>query len=662
MFDPALQTVPQLLAWRVRESPHATACCERTAAGAWQAYTWQQVAAQVSAVAAGLIGLGISPPRGAERAAIVAVLGRTSYTWWVIELATYHCGGVVAGLDPRLPQDRVHELLERLRPALVLTDDEPLACRLETAGAWRRATPRWLPPTAGRRWFALISSHPAPGRGQRADDRTVDGPHAALALGAGAHGTEHARLLADPAHAAADAQFDTASDACDTESQPLVPPPPPLPHAPATLLFTSGTSGPPKCLLFRHEQLLLACRSICEAVPDLGPDDATLCWLPLAHLFQRVMNLVAVAVGGSISFEPEPAQIMQSLREVEPTIFIGVPKFYERVHAACQERLAAAPWWRRWLVCWALARHAGRFRRPRRRGVGRLIDDWLDARVLSRLRHTMGRRLRFAITGSAPAPVWLLEFFERIGVLVLEAYGISENTVPLAANRPGAFCLGSVGQPMPGNELRISPDGEVQVRGGGVCSGYLNLPDLEPALTLPLPFTRDGFFRTGDRGRFDVHGYLHLEGRLNELVKVSTGRWLSPARMEQRYLTSPYIEQVVVFADARQPPVALIYPGPAARRRALSSAQGQPDPDGLRRLIAAELARLETGLEAHERLAGFALLEEPLSVAAGELTPLFKPRRAEIARRRAALLEKLGYAPLVSEAAAAAPAQEGTVR
>lgn len=657
MFDAWCQTVPELLIWRARQSAQAVACHERTSTGAWQAYTWQELAHQVALTAAGLASLGLKPQRAPQSQAVVAVLGRTCYTWWVIELATYHCGGVLAGLDPRLPHDQALALLDRIRPALVLTDDEHLACRLEARHACERSTPRWLPHTAGRPWFALRLAHAvhkqggplSAGRGLRQPEIELGGacspadepPRPRKTIEAAA-ATPAAAPVAHDAPSAS--QVDTAGDGCDTESEPLVPAPRPAPHSPATLLFTSGTSGPPKCLLYRQEQLLLACRSICQAFPELGPSDSTLCWLPLAHLFQRVMNLVAIAVGGSIYFEPEPAQIMRSLREAEPTIFIGVPKFYERLHAGFEERLARATWWQRRLVRWALLRHAGRFRRPARRKPGGMVDRWLDRHLLAPVREAMGRRLRFAITGSAPMPLWLLEFFEQVGILVLEAYGISENTVPLAANRPGAFCFGSVGKPLPGNDVRISAEGEVQVRGGGVCGGYLSGPGAE-GMPSPPPFTPDGYFRTGDCGRMDEHGYLYLQGRLNELVKISSGCWLSPTRIEQRYLSSPYLEQVVVFADGRQPPVALIYPSQAAREQ-LQHAEAQDQAaasERLRALVQAELTRLDPDLPPHERIARFALLERPLSVAAGELTLLFKPRRAEIARRHAGLLAELGY-------------------
>ncbi|MCL6502553.1 MAG: AMP-binding protein [Pirellulales bacterium] len=659
MVDSLCQTVPELLAWRARQSPHAPACHERETSGAWRSYTWEELASQVALSAAGMAELGLHGRRETLRRPVVAVAGRTSYTWWVIELAAYHCGCVVAGIDPRLPHDEILKLLRGLCPLAVFTDDERLRDTLDLHFAYHRLAPRWLPRTGSRAWLVLHAGNGRPwSHAAGADAREIlsDDGTSGADWQLGDTVPQAAPPAANVPTASCLTACDTTAEACDTEPQPLIPPPIPTPQSPATLLFTSGTSGPPKALLFRHEQLLLACRSIAQAFPDLGPDDTTLCWLPMAHLFQRVMNLLAVSVGGSVYFEPETAQIARSVHEVEPTIFIGVPKFYERLHAAFEQRMASAPWWQRRLVSWALARHAGRFRRAARRGPGGWIDRWLDRHALAPVRNALGRRLRFAITGSAPTPLWLLEFFEQLGILLLEAYGISENSVPLAANRPDAFCFGSVGLPLAGNEIRISAEGEVQVRGGGMCAGYVHMPALQPAQPPQMPVTPDGFLCTGDCGWFDEQGFLHLQGRLNELVKISTGRWLSPARMEQRYLTSPYIEQVVVFADGREPPVALIYPSQAARERAQQAAgHGQTAAaDALRSLISAELERLEADLAAHERVARFALLDEPLSVAAGELTLLFKPRRAEIARRHAVRLAELGFVPKVREACASA--------
>src|SRR5436190_9935732 len=238
----------------------------------------------------------------------------------------------------------------------------------------------------------------------------------------------------------------------------------------------------------------------------------------------------------------------------------------------------------------------------------------------------MGGSIQLLISGSAAAPIWVLEFFDAIGMPILEAYGVTENAVPVAANTPAQRRLGSVGRPLPPNVVRISDEGEVLVKGPAVFSGYLD--DSSTAR-----FTADGYYCTGDVGYLDPEGYLFLTGRATDVIKTSTGRRISPAAIEDHYRQSRYIDQIFVIGNDRPYLVALV----AVNRSAVEAHPATPVHD----LLKVELDHLGHGLGQHERVRAFALLDQPPSVESGELTTTLKPRRARIESRHRETIDRL---------------------
>jgi len=422
---------------------------------------------------------------------------------------------------------------------------------------------------------------------------------------------------------------------------------------PATLIYTSGTTGWPKGIEYTHRQLLVARNAMLEAFPYLREGDRVLCWLPMAPLFQRMMNLVAIACGATTYFVEDPRTIVDRLREVEPRVFIGVPRFYEKLHERIQKSIADQSPWRRRVARAALAAGAERARlhqagkEPSIRF--RLKHAILDRLVLRRIRRVMGRNLEFMVTGSAPSPLWLLEFFHTVGLLLLEAYGLSENTVPMAANRPDSYRLGSVGRPFSANEIRFAADGEILVKGPGLFRGYYG--EGGPGDR----FTPEGFYRTGDCGRLDEDGFLFLTGRTSDMIKTSTGRRISPAQTEAAHRQCPFLDNLVVVGNGRKHLAALVTLNCLAleaefQRRGLPA---PPREELWRSRLAESLIR--RGLEIcgqdlapHEQIRAFAILPEPLSVANGELTATLKPRRHQIEARYRDLIDRL-YAAEVQD-------------
>lgn len=390
---------------------------------------------------------------------------------------------------------------------------------------------------------------------------------------------------------------------------------------PAIVTFSSGTTGTPKPIAYTHAQVRVAVHAILEAFPDIGPGSRLACWLPLANLFQRVIDFCAMARGASSHVVEDPREIVQHLPAIAPHVFIGVPRFFEKVQAGVDARMRSA------VARWAL-------QRARRRATGegngvleRIGFALADRLVLRRVRRVFGGSVRYLISGSAPMPGWLLEWYDAVGLPVYEAYGVSEDIVPVAMNRPGGRRAGSVGRPLPQNEVRLAPDGEVRVRGAGVFTGYLGQPDG------PRP-DAEGFWATGDLGALAADGYLRLTGRKSDAFKTPAGRWIVPAEIEARLRRTPYVEYAVVVRAGAGVPVAVLNVDPAQLGGAVPAER-----------IAADASATLGDLPAFARPAGFVVVTEPFSIAAGDLTTNLKPRRAAIAARLGREIERAAALP-----------------
>jgi len=596
--ETAADTVTGILKARAERTPEAEGCHRRDRPGHWSAIAWGSLWQEVRTMAAGLRRLGL------RRGEPLAIHARTSYRWQVAEMAGLAAGATIVGIDPHAGPNHVEHVLRHSQAVGLLADDPSRAESLWEATRTRlrfAVSLGGLPSDADRAkwhaWQELLDRPPSP----------------------------------------------------DDSALPAV-----QPEDPATLIYTSGTTGPPKAIPYNHRQLVAACRAIAGAFPQIGPDDSMLCWLPMAHLFQRMMNLVAISRGTRIYFLEEPRDVMTAIQEVRPSVFIAVPRFYERLHEGIRSRLAQMP--RPWCGLVEAALRAADARARCRRSGQRvpLRLRWAHAlaelAVLGRLRRVMGGRIKFMITGSAPTPPWLLEFFHSLGLLVLEAYGVSENTVPMACNRPEGFRFGSVGRPFAENEIRLADDGEVLVRGPGLFAGYYR--DQRQAAR----FTPDGFYHTGDVGRLDADGFLYLTGRKAEIIKTSTGRRIAPAQVEAVYARSPCVNQIVVVGNGRKYLVGLVVPRPSEIDRQLAARPDKPPATGetiaraseVRELLAAQFEALGRELAPHERILDFAVLPEPLSVERGEMTPTLKVCRDRVSATYADLIDDLYAEPPIA--------------
>ncbi len=398
---------------------------------------------------------------------------------------------------------------------------------------------------------------------------------------------------------------------------------------PATLIYTSGTTGEPKGILYSHGQLALACESIITALPKSRPDARFICWLPLSNLFQRVMNLCGIASGASIYLVADPLKVLDYVGEIEPDMFIGVPRFYEKLALGIKAKLATQTGVKGFIADRALSvgqRYATSKRNGSSPGFALELSHRLaDKLVLSKLRKLLGNRLQYLISGSAPIPLWILEMFHSIGWPVLEAYGLSENIIPLAMNTPSAYRFGTVGKVMAQNAVRLATDGEVLVRGPGLFNGYFG--DAHSFARV----SENGFYRTGDFGQFDSDGFLKLTGRKSEIIKTTAGRRIALPPIESVLRELPWVDHAVVFGSGRKCLVALL---------TLANHDSSPGVD-VTKLQRELVVHIGNKLSRHDQPAAALLIKHTFTVDGSELTPNLKLKRADIERKYGPLVDPL---------------------
>ncbi|MGA9860373.1 MAG: long-chain fatty acid--CoA ligase, partial [Solirubrobacteraceae bacterium] len=414
----------------------------------------------------------------------------------------------------------------------------------------------------------------------------------------------------------------------------------------ATLVYTSGTTGPPKGCMLTHANMLETARMYVE---ELGIDDSHMLYqfLPLAHVMARVAQAVVIRAGAGICFwGGDASKIIEELAELQPTHFPAVPRVYEKIYGAVLGKMQDGSAAQRTLFEWAVRRGAharaqARSGRPLR-GVGALPYRLADQLVLSKVRGVFGERLELALVGAAAVAPELLEFFDACGVLVLEGYGMTESCSVATLNTAAAVRFGTVGRPLPGTEVSVAPDGEILIRGPQVFRGYYH----DPAATEEA-LTADGWLRSGDLGTISDDGFVAITGRKKDLIITSSGKNVTPVNIESQLRDTRYITEAVVFGDGRPYLVAMVTldrdeSAKLARRLGITgdSTMLAVDPrvrDEIQRdvdAVNAKLARIE-------QIKRFAILDHDLSQAGGELTPTLKVKRAVVYDKYAGLFSDL---------------------
>ena len=554
----------------------------------WKTITAAQFRDQVRSVAKGLIAEGLQP---GDR---IAILSRTRYEWTVADYAIWYAGCVTVPIYETSSPEQVE---------WIISDAHVVATFFEA----QRTTLAFTPIAA-------------------------QVPHMTRSY---VFGDDALAELANKGASISDSDLESRRSAAG-------------PNDPATLIYTSGTTGRPKGCIVTHGNLIAEVDTLVKAVPEVFdvPDASTLIFLPLAHVFGRLIQVAMLRGEVTIGHCPNPASLLKDLGTFQPTFLLAVPRVFEKVfngsaakaHEASPikgkifDRAAATA------IAYSEALDHGHVSK------GLAIKHGLfDKLVYSKLRHAMGGRVTHAISGGAALGSRLGHFYRGIGLIILEGYGLTETTAGSTLNLPSALKIGSVGRPLPGTGVRIESDGEVLLKGPHVFAGYWNN---EAATSEAM--TTDGWFRTGDIGELDGEGYLRITGRKKELIVTAGGKNVAPAVLEDRLRANPIISQCVVVGDNKPYIGALITLDPDALPQILAANNIESAPMSqlienadVRGLVQKAVNAANEAVSNSEAIKRFVILPEDLTIDNGYLTPKMSIRRHLIVQDFASDIEGL---------------------
>ncbi len=575
-------SVAQMFLDRVAATPQAEAFRYPRGDG-WESVTWQQVAHRVRRIAAGLISLGIAPE---DR---VALVSSTRYEWVLVDLGVLCAGAATTTVYPKTNAGDVAYMVANSGSRVVVAEDQSQVDKLiEHRAALPNVQKVVIIDGAGDGdWVITLDELEQRGK----------------------------QLLAD---------FPSVVDDRVHEIRP---------EQLASLIYTSGTTGRPKGVRLPHAAWTYTAAAI-DAANIFRPDDLYYLWLPLAHSFGKVLLAAPLLIGCATAIDGRVEKITENLPVVRPTVMGAVPRIFEKTHARIEGMIAEQGALKKRIFDWAIgvglqiseARQTGR--KP---SLAISLQHRLaDRLVFSTIRARFGGRLRFFISGSAALDRNVAQWFDAVGMTVLEGYGLTETSAASFLNRPSAYRLGTVGWPFPATEVKIADDGEILLRGPGVMSGYHDLPDATAEA-----LDQDGWFHTGDIGEIEPDGYLRITDRKKDMFKTSQGKYVAPATITAMFnRICPYAGEFVVYGEGRPYCTALV----SLDREAITA---WADEHGLAGKSFAEIARhpkthdlidgyidaLNKELNPWEQIKKFAIIDRELSIEAGDLTPSMKLRR-----------------------------------
>ncbi|HQU91230.1 MAG TPA: long-chain fatty acid--CoA ligase [Pyrinomonadaceae bacterium] len=414
----------------------------------------------------------------------------------------------------------------------------------------------------------------------------------------------------------------------------------------ATLIYTSGTTGEPKGVMLSHTNIISNVID-CGEKYSFSDRDTPLSVLPLSHIFERSAMYLYFFNGMSVHYAESVEKVPDNLREVRPTIFIGVPRIFEKVYSKAKLKAAQSGGLTEKIFDWAIE-VAKTFALKNERGESiplglKLKHALADRLVYSKLRDFFGGRLRYCITGGAALPDEIYLIFTGAGISIMQGYGLTETSPVITSNNPIDMKLGTVGKPIRNVKVRIASDGEIEASGPGVMLGYYKKEQATRDA-----FTDDGWFRTGDIGEIDDEGFLKITDRKKELFKTSGGKYIAPSPIEQMIRSSRFVNQVVLIGNERKFASALIVPNfemldSYAKHKGLkqmSPAEYCSDPKIID-LFERQVAGVTQGLAKYETVKKIALLENELSVDGGELTPTMKMKRRVIDTKYKHIIDRI---------------------
>ncbi|MBI2554078.1 MAG: long-chain fatty acid--CoA ligase [Candidatus Rokubacteria bacterium] len=567
-------------------------------AGTWETLTWRQVGETVREVALGLLALG------RQKGEAVALLSTSRAEWVQADFAIFSAGCMTIPVYPSYtPEQLAYIVNDSGAKTLIVEDPAQLAKALEVRGKMDSLDQ-----------IVVIQGY----AGQERSVHTWD---------------ELRRMGRDNAERLKSVLADRVAST--------------RPEDVASIVYTSGTTGPPKGVVQTHANHVGSLNSVAQII-KIGSGDVHLLFLPLAHSFARMESFIGIHRGLTTAFAENLDKVGDNLKETRPHFICSVPRVFEKVYAKILAGVEAGSPVKKKIFHWAL-------------GVGRQVSQLQQARkpipgglafkhkiahklVFSKLHHALGGRLRFAVSGGAPLSREIAEFFHAAGILILEGYGLTETCPVLTFNREDHFKFGSVGPAIPGVELKIASDGEILGRGSNIATrGYFKKPEATAEV-----FEPSGWFHTGDIGKIDAEGFLFITDRKKDLIVTAGGMNIAPQNVENLLKGDPFISQVMVYGDRRPYPVALITLNPEELAK-LAKGQGilTTDPASLVKhpKVLERVSRIveekNAELQSYAKIKKFAVLPSDFSQEGGELTPTLKVKRKFVTDKYQRIIDSL---------------------
>ncbi len=604
------QSIAALLSERQSKSAGAVAVRYKENRATYRDMIWSDYGRLINELSFGLVALGLKPGECA------AIMSNTSHLWIAADLAIISCAAVSVPVYPTSSSSDVEHILVNSEAKVLFVQNESLLKKaLSVAG---------LAPDLQK--IILMS---APGKGRSLSDLIAE-----LSIADGlVIGLEELQELGRTLKFEKPQLIQERADNIKPDDL-------------ATIIYTSGTTGTPKGVMLLHSTILRVIEDLPPLVP-VGESDIYLSLLPLSHVFERVCGEFFWLLNGSVCAFAEGLEFVpKNMAEVEPTMMLVVPRLLDKIYIKVNSGIEGASGRAQEVIRWSLAVGKEVFRHKvdgKALRVGLQAKHWVAEKiVLKKLRERIGRRLRLIVSGGAPATPPVIEFFNAIGITVIEGYGLTETAAPCNVNRYHRNKIGTVGPAIPSIEMKIADDGEILFKGPTVFNGYYKADDMTREA-----FT-DGWFHTGDIGVVDADGYLKITDRKKDLIINSAGKNIAPQKIEGILKTIPLVSQAIVFGDKRKTLVALLtldeqMTTEFARDRGFSFDEysdlvALPE---LKKHLKKEIAQRSSALADYEQVRNIAILAGELSIENGELTATMKVKRNVLKQKYGDLIESL---------------------